>query len=114
MGGGCRQLVGLPDDEGLEGVALIERRGAAGRGRGSGGGRNEEVHLRAGGAFFLDLKDDVERLAEHLGGNAGEDPGVLRRVPLDGELVGRRHDELAFREGNRAGGLQPSPDGGVG
>ena len=71
-----RQLVRLPDDEGVEGVALVERLGVPDvrprRRRFGGGRRHEEVHLGALLAVFLHPEDDPGGAAEERLGQLGQ------------------------------------------
>src|SRR5437899_11139475 len=86
-GGG--ELVRLADDEGLEGVALVE---GSRRDRGLvrarfGSRRQEEVHLWALLTVFLYAEHDSGGTAEHSPGGTRQPVPVLRVVPLHRALV---------------------------
>ena len=109
-----RQLVGFPDDEGVEGVPLVQRLGTRVRGNdghgGGSGGRHEKVHLGTLLPILVHSEYHRCRLAEHGLGESREDGRVLGLVPLDGELVRRSDDETALVQGDRLGRLKPGPD----
>ena len=117
VGRGGGELVGLADDEGVEGVALVERLrariGRRGRHRGH-AGRDEEIHLRPLLPVFLHAEDDRGRLAHDRLGEPGQQRRVLGLVPLHRELVGRAEDQATLVEGDRFGGLEPGLDRGSG
>ena len=57
---GCGEFVGLPDNEGLERVPMIEGRGHPGRtAGGSRRRRHEEIHLRSLGPLRLHLEHHI-------------------------------------------------------
>src|SRR5690242_19823475 len=66
VGGGGGELVGLTDDEVLEGIALIERlcRRIGGATRRRGERRHEKIHLGALQPLLVDAKHDRDRPAE--------------------------------------------------
>ena len=109
--GGGGELVRLADDEGVEGVALVERLGRGiGHSRRAGQRRrrrDEEVHLGPGQPLFVDPEDHRHRSAEGAFGEPGEQRGVLGFVPLHGELVGHAQDQPVVLERDRLGGLEP-------
>ena len=77
--GGGGELVGLADDEGVEGVALVERLragvGPRGDRDGGRGRRHEEIHLRPLLAIFVDAEDD-RRSGWPMTGSASRDSSV--------------------------------------
>jgi hypothetical protein len=121
LGGGVRrsggELVGLADDEGVEGIPLVERLSARIE-LGSGGcgrcRRHEEVHLRTLLPVLVYPEDDRRRVTQNRLGQTREERRVLGLVPLHGELVGRPDDEATLVQGDCLGGLEPRPDGVVG
>src|SRR6266498_3870227 len=109
---GGRELVRLADDERLERVAFVERRGRDGRGGGDTPARalargDEEIHLRAALPIFLHAKDDRRRPAEHALRDASEQRRVLRLVPFGGELIGGTENQPALIQRDRLGWLEP-------
>jgi len=118
VGRGGRELVRLPDHEGIERVPLVERLGARIGHlpvadlafRPVGGGRHEEIHLRALLPVLVHAEDDGGGLADHRLGELREQRGVLGLVPLHRELVRGADDEPPFVERDRLRGLQPGPD----
>ena len=114
---GSGQLVRLTDDERLERVALVERRGRGGRllsARGGFARRDEEVHLRAPLAIFLDAEHHGGRPAEYALCRAREHARVLRLVPLHGELIRRADDKPPVVQCDRLRRLEPGAHGRVG
>jgi hypothetical protein len=68
VGRRCGQFVRLADDEGVEGVPLVERLSAGIELRADGHGvrwRHEEVHLRPLLPIFVHPEDDRGRLPQH-------------------------------------------------
>ena len=115
---GGRELVRLPDDERLKGVALVER-GRRHAGLVAGPGRrlprrDEEVHLRALLAVLLHAKHDGRGTAEDALGGARQHGRVLLLIPFDRELVRRSDDQAIVVERDRDRGLEPGADGRVG
>jgi hypothetical protein len=113
MRGGGGQLVRLPDDEGVEGVALVERLGVpdgGGHGRFAGRRCHEEVHLGPLLALLLDAEDDLGGLPEEGLRQLRKHAGVLGLVPLDGKLIRGTDHELRSVQGYRRGRLQPGAD----
>src|SRR6266568_4738131 len=110
------ELVRLSDHERLERVSLVERRG---RDAGPVDGRrlswrHEEIHLGPLLAILLHPEHDRRRPSEHALGGAGQDGGVLRLVPFDGELIGSSDDQAPIVQRDRHRGLEPRPHRSVG
>jgi hypothetical protein len=105
VAGRGRELVRLADDEGVEGVTLVERLAArvpGGRpaiggfaGRATGArrwGRDEEVHLGTRVAIPVNPEHDGGRLADHRLSHLRQQRRVLGLVPLPRELIGCSDD----------------------
>jgi len=113
----CGQLVRLADHEGLEGVAVVERRRSGGRFLAARDGltrRDEEIHLRAPLAIFLDAEHHRGGLAEHTLRRPCQHAGMFRLVPLHSELVGGADNKPSVVQCDRLGGLEPRAHGRVG
>jgi hypothetical protein len=53
---------------------------------------------------------DGRRVPNDRFGQLGQQRRMLGLVPFDGKLIRRTDDQATLVEGNRLGGLQPSPD----
>jgi hypothetical protein len=113
MGRGSRELVGLPDHERVESIALVERLGTRidlhARGNGH-RGRHEEVHLGPLLPILVDPEHDRRRLPQNRFGQTRQERRVLRFIPFHRELVGCPDDQAALIKGDRLSGLKPRPD----
>src|SRR5206468_12992889 len=65
-------------------------------------------------AMSLHPNHDRRRSTEHALGRTRQNPGVLRLVPFDGELVGGPDDQATVVQRDRHRWLEPRPYRGVG
>jgi hypothetical protein len=116
-GGGCRDLVGLADDEALEAVARVEGRARMGRAaaaRSAGSGSSSRISSGAGAAPPSQATTRTSRTIGSTVFHASVQPlAEVAADPVGHELA--RHDELEARrvgiEGAQLGRLQPAVEG---